>query len=26
MAAGVIFIGELDGSMVPVVEPPPDAE
>ncbi|CDH44236.1 conserved hypothetical protein [Candidatus Contendobacter odensis Run_B_J11] len=25
-AAGVIFIGELDGSMVPVVEPSPDAE
>ncbi len=24
-AAGVIFIGELDGSMVPVVEPSPDA-
>jgi hypothetical protein len=25
-AAGVIFIGERDGSMVPVVEPSPDAE
>ena len=25
-AAGVIFIGELDGSMVPVVEPSPEAE
>jgi len=25
-AAGVIFIGELDGSMVPVGEPSPDAE
>src|SRR5512139_1979283 len=25
-AAGVIFIGELDGSMVPVVEPSPKAE
>jgi hypothetical protein len=25
-AAGVIFVGELDGSMVPVVEPSPDAE
>lgn len=24
-AAGVIFIGELDGSMVPVVEPSPEA-
>ena len=26
LAAGVIFIGELDGSMVPVVEPSPEAE
>jgi hypothetical protein len=25
-AAGVMFVGELDGSMVPVVEPSPDAE
>lgn len=25
-AAGVIFVGELDGSMVPVVEPSPEAE
>jgi hypothetical protein len=25
-AAGVIFVGELDGSMVPVVEPSPAAE
>jgi hypothetical protein len=25
-AAGVIFIGKLDGSMVPVVEPSPEAE
>lgn len=25
-AAGVIFVGELDGSMVPVVEPSPNAE
>jgi hypothetical protein len=25
-AAGVIFIGEVDGSMVPVVEPSPEAE
>jgi len=25
-AAGVSFVGELDGSMVPVVEPSPDAE
>ena len=25
-AGGVIFIGELDGSMVPVVEPSPEAE
>ncbi len=25
-AAGVIFIGEMDSSMVPVVEPSPDAE
>ena len=25
-ATGVIFVGELDGSMVPVVEPLPDAE
>lgn len=25
-AAGVIFVGELDGSMVPVMEPAPEAE
>lgn len=25
-AAGMIFVGELDGAMVPVVEPSPDAE
>jgi len=25
-AAGVLFVGELEGSMVPVVEPAPEAE
>ncbi|HYQ91564.1 MAG TPA: hypothetical protein VES89_05675 [Candidatus Competibacteraceae bacterium] len=25
-AAGVIFVGEMDGSMAPVVEPSPEAE